>query len=67
MAATRRLARMVEMLQRDPGVSIDELAAHLGVPDAVVVTDLLRSRPNASFESRLGVQLTDGFWTMAKS
>jgi len=43
MAATSRLARMVQILQQDPGVSLDELAAHLGVPDAVVIMDLVRT------------------------
>ena len=44
MASTSRLARMVQILLQDPGMSLDELAAHLGVPDQVVIMDLGKAR-----------------------
>ncbi len=43
MALASRLARMVVILQQDPGVSLDELAARLGVPAGVVLVDLIRA------------------------
>ena len=67
MTFSPRMARLVMLLQEDPGLSLDELAARLAVSDKVVLIDLERAASWRVSGNESGGIPDAWLWTMAKS